>query len=166
MFYWVPIDRSLRPSLRRFVCTIVGLCVLAPAWTATARPANTLQTNGSLRLELPANGNLRVENLRGGVIVGVWHENYVSVSAVSDSGQSSSLPAVIHRSDSLLSIRLARGPVGTPRINLELRIPARAHVAVVTRDGSVDLQGLRAALLAQTVSGAIPVAFPTHPQPS
>ncbi|MDX6305240.1 MAG: hypothetical protein QOI77_2209, partial [Blastocatellia bacterium] len=74
------------------------------------------QTPEGLRFELPANGNLRIENLRGGVIIESWAENFVSVTAITDSGQQSRSPAVIQRSDSLLSIRVARGP---QHINLQ-----------------------------------------------
>src|SRR5207237_8707505 len=82
----------------------------------------------------------------------LWPENYVSISAITDSGQQSRSPAVIQRTDSLLSIRVARGP---EHINLQLRVPARAHTAIVTNDGSVEGRGTPAALLSQTVSGEI-----------
>ena len=118
-----------------------------------------VQSPEGLRFELPANGNLRIENLRGGVIAEVWSENYVSVVAITDSGRQSRSPAVISRTDSLLSIRVARG-AGAQRINLQLRIPARAHAAIVTGEGSVEVQGLPAALLVQTVSGEIRVDLP------
>ena len=118
------------------------------------------RSDDGLRLELPANGNLRIENLRGGVIAELWGEDYVSVSAIFDSGKQSRSPAVVQRSDSLLSVRVARAPVGGPRINLELRIPARAHVAIITDEGSVAVRGLPAALLAQTISGEIRVDLP------
>jgi len=108
-----------------------------------------------VRLELPDNGNLRVENLRGGVIADLWNENYVSVLAITDRGQVSRSPAVVQRTDTLLSVRVARGPVGAPRINLQLKIPASAHLAIVTAEGSIGVRNLPAALLAQTVSGEV-----------
>jgi len=117
-------------------------------------PTASYQTPEGLRFELPVNGNLRIENLRGGVIVESWAENFVSLTAISDSGQQSRSPAVIQRSDSLLSIRVARGP---QHINLQLRVPARAHAAIITNDGSVEVQGSLAALLVQTISGEIRV---------
>jgi len=143
---------------------LFGVIALICAFIVGGIPAHGFfaesQTNQDLRLELPANGNLRVENLRGGVIAELWDENYVSVSAISDSGQPSRSPAVIQRSDSLLSVRVARGPLGAPKINLELRIPARAHAAIVTGQGSVDVRGLPSALLIQTISGEIRVELP------
>src|SRR5438876_7428753 len=150
---------SLRDFLKKSIRLILILylaCFANGASTSSARS----QSNESLHLELPANGNLRIENLRGGVITQVWNEDYVSVSAILDSGQQSRSPAVMQRSDSLLSVRVARGPAGAPRINLELRIPARAHAAIITDEGSVEVRGLPAALLAQTTSGEIRVELP------
>ncbi len=113
--------------------------------------------NQSLRFELPANGNLRVENLRGAVIAEVWNEPYVSISAVADTGATVKSPAVIESSSSLLSVRVARGAAGSTPVNLELRIPARAHAAIVAGNGSVEVRGLPAALLIQTGAGEIRV---------
>src|SRR5437660_4120946 len=160
MLYAVPTDHSLICSLRKLFCVVVGLCVVALPWFVTARPAIEFQSIEGLRFELPENGNLRVENLRGGVIVELWKEDYASIAAITDSGQQSRSPAVIQRTDSLLSVRVARGPVGAQRINLELHIPARAHAAIITAEGSVEVRGLPAALLIQTVSGEIRVDLP------
>ena len=156
----VPTDHFPANSLRKLLCLVVGFCVVALPLFGRARSAPNPQSPEGLRLELPENGNLRVENLRGGVIVELWSENYVSVSAITDSGQPSRSPAVIQRSDSLLSVRVARGPLGAQRINLELRIPARAHAAIVTGAGAVEVRGAPAALLVQTNSGEIRVELP------
>src|SRR2546427_3193269 len=74
------------------------------------RSATRPQSQEGVRLELPDNGNLRVENLHGGVIADLWNENYVSVLAITDSGQASRSPAVVQRTDTLLSVRVVRGP--------------------------------------------------------
>jgi VWFA-related protein len=136
------------------------LCLAALIPFGAGAGSATAQGRGDLRFELPANGNLRVENLRGAVIAEVWDENYVSVNAVGDTGQTSNLPAIVEPGKTLLSIRLARGAQGGARINLELRIPARTHLAVSTSDGSIELRGLPAALLVQSVSGEIHVELP------
>lgn len=159
MFYALPSDRSPICSFRKVLSAVVGLCLIALT-NAGAAPAAILQSDEGLRFELPTNGNLRIENLRGGVIAEVWKENYVSVVAITDAGLQSRSPAVIQRTESLLSIHVARGPAGAQRINLHLRIPARAHAAIITGDGSVEVQGLPAALLVQTVSGEIRVDVP------
>jgi len=139
---------------------IAVLCIALVAQAGVTIPPPNFQSPEGLRFELPANGNLRIENLRGGVIAEVWSENYVSVVAITDSGRQSRSPAVISRTDGLLSIRVARGAAGAQSINLQLRMPARAHAAIVSGEGSVEVQGLPAALLVQTVSGEIRVDLP------
>ena len=153
MFLALPRERVLSCSRNNSLSLIAVLCIALVTQAGTlSRPAVHLQTPEGLRLELPANGNLRIENQRGGVIVELWPESYVSVLAITDSGQQSRSPAVIQRTESLLSIRIARGP---QHINLQLRVPARAHAAIVTNAGSVEVRGTPAALLVQTVSGEI-----------
>ena len=147
---------SLRDFFEKSIRLILILYLEVFANGASTSAAGS-QSEDGLRLELPVNGNLRIENLRGGVIAKLWGEDYVLVSAIFDSGKQSRSPAVVQRTDSLLSVRVARASVGTPRINLELRIPARAHIAIITNEGSVEVLGLPAALLAQTTSGEIRV---------
>jgi Ca-activated chloride channel family protein len=150
-------SERVRSSAQRTLGIVALICAVLVTQQPATGSAVLFQVNPDLRLELPANGNLRVENLRGGVIAELWDQNYVSVSAVTDSGERSRSPAVIQRSDTLLSVRVARGSVGAQKITLELRIPARAHAAIVTGAGSVAVKGAPAALLIQTISGEIRV---------
>jgi Ca-activated chloride channel family protein len=152
--------RALLLSLKNSFALVAVICVALASHPGAANTPVNLQSSEDLRFELPANGNLRIENLRGGVITEVWKESYVSVTAITDSGRQSRSPAVIQRTDSLLSIRVARGKAGAQDINLQLRIPARAHAAIITGEGSVQVEGLPAALLVQTISGEIRVALP------
>src|SRR5258708_39598172 len=96
MFLALPNRRAL-PLLRKNSFGLIAvLCFALVAQAGTPiLPAIQPQTPEGLRLELPANGNLRIENQRGGVIVELWAENYVSVAAITDSGQQSRSPAVI-----------------------------------------------------------------------
>ena len=151
---------SVRLFLEKSLCLVLIFVCAVLAGFASDKTTG-LQSDQGLHLELPANGNLRIENLRGGVIAEIWSQDYVSVSAIFDSGKVSRSPAVVQRTDSLLSVRVARGLTDAPRINLELRIPARAHIAIITGEGSVQVLGLPAALLVQTVSGEIRVELPT-----
>jgi VWFA-related protein len=162
MHYRAPSHPSRTYSLNKLVCAVLAaflallsLVVVSPSSTAT-------QANGELRFELPSNGNIRIENFRGSVIAQVWQENYVSVSAVADSGEASRMPAIVDRGEGLLSIRLARAPKGSARINLELNVPERAHLAIVTSDGPIEVRGLAAALSAQSVSGEIQIEIPDN----
>jgi VWFA-related protein len=121
-----------------------------------------LQSDEGLRFDLPANGNLRVENLRGGIIVEIGKQNYVAVSAITDHGQQKVSPAIVQRTEGLLSVRVSRGMADASRINLVLTIPERSHAALLTQNGSVEVRGLPAALLVQTVSGEIRVEVPEN----
>jgi len=89
-----------------FVAMLVVCSGLVP-FTSSLASFSINQSQKGLRLDLPANGNLRVENGRGGVRVEVWDEKYLSLEAVSDSGEAIRSPAVIQNSDSLLSVLAA-----------------------------------------------------------
>ncbi|MEO8433438.1 MAG: VWA domain-containing protein [Pyrinomonadaceae bacterium] len=115
----------------------------------------------AIRVELPENGNLRVENLRGSVIVEVWGENYVSVSATTNGRQSRS-PAIIQRTDRLLSVRVKAGLANEAGVSLTVRMPERTRAAIVTSTGTVKFSELPAALLVQTISGPIHADFPSE----
>jgi hypothetical protein len=117
------------------------------------------QTSSGVRLELPANGNLRVENLRGAVIMEVGDESFVTVAAVAENGEQMPSPAVIQSSATLLSVRVARADK-SPRVHLTLRVPAKTHAAIFTANGSVEVRSLPRALLVQTVSGEVRVDVP------
>jgi len=154
-------DHSYSSIVAKSISLALGICLLVLC-TGSGHP--TLagpQSEVGLRFDLPANGNLRVENLRGGVIVAVWKQDYVAVSTISDSGEPKTSPAVIQRTDGLLSVRISRSPAAASgRINLVLSIPDRTHAAILTQDGSVQIRGLPAALLIQTVGGEIRVEAP------
>jgi VWFA-related protein len=151
MLYWTSSEFSRVAILKKLVCSLAALALVPSLFAVPARPIQS----GDLRFELPRNANLRVENLRGAVMVQVWSEDYVSVSALGDNGQSNTTAPVVDRGDALLSIRLSRGTKDAPRTNLQLRVPGRAHLAVQTADGAVEVQGVPAALLVQTFSGEI-----------
>jgi VWFA-related protein len=119
------------------------------------------QSANGVRLELPANGNLRVENLRGAVIMEVGEEPFVSITAVAENGEHVPSPAVIQTSASLLSVRIVRADKA-PRVHLTLRVPAKTHAAIFTSNGSVEVRGLPRALLVQTASGDIRVDVPAE----
>jgi VWFA-related protein len=148
-----------------FLCAIsIAVVVLSTSFVSTSSTFASLhasQTNQSVQFELPANGNLRVENPGGGVSAEVWEEKYVSISPVGDTGAAIRSSAVIQSSESLLSVRVPRGASGSGRVNLELRIPVRTHAAIITSSGSVEVQGLPAALLIQTLSGEIRLDVPS-----
>jgi len=151
---FIPLSNHSRSSI--LVAALIVALVPGGPKASILRPQN--QSEAGVRVELPANGNLRVENLRGGVIVNIWKQDYVAVSAITDRGEARTSPAVIRRSDGLLSVRVARGEPGkTTNVNLVLSMPERSHAAILTQDGAVEVRGLPNALLIQSVSGEIRV---------
>lgn len=146
--------------VREILIVLALAAVYSLAFPARLVSRSQARSNQNLRFELPANGNLRIENLRGAVIAEVWNEPYVSIAAVTDSGEAVRSPATIQSSESLLSVRVARAAGGAP-VNLELRIPSRTHAAIFTAAGSVEVRGVPKALLVQTTSGEIRVDMPS-----
>ncbi|MGZ5438196.1 MAG: hypothetical protein ACXWIF_19340, partial [Pyrinomonadaceae bacterium] len=64
-------------SLRRrrsplIVCELMLAATLVLSFNSASASVTSFQSNQNLRFELPSNGNLRVENLRGVVIAEVW----------------------------------------------------------------------------------------------
>ncbi|HEV8589927.1 MAG TPA: VWA domain-containing protein [Pyrinomonadaceae bacterium] len=153
--------RRPSPVLVREMLIVAALVMANSLWSHRSFTAFSQNSNPSLRFELPANGNLRVENLRGAVIAEVWDQPNVSIAAVTDSGEVLRSPAVIQTSDSLLSVRVPRVAGNAARVNLELRIPTRTHAAIFTATGPVEVRGVSSALLVQTTSGEIRVDLPT-----
>src|ERR1700694_49145 len=95
MFLAVSSERPLSPVKRTLGIVALIWAVLAAQGPAPGS-APTFQASQDLRLELPANGNLRVENLRGGVIAELWDQNYVSVAAITAVESNGEPPAGIH----------------------------------------------------------------------
>src|SRR5258705_6531422 len=101
MHHRAPSNSSPTLSLNRFLSIIIAATLALCPIIARPLSVDATQSTGELRLELPANGNISVENLRGSVIAQVWKERYVSVTAVADSGEARSLPAVVDRGEGL-----------------------------------------------------------------
>jgi VWFA-related protein len=146
-----------RANRCRFICFFLGLSILicSPALKST-----WAQQAEGVRADLPENGNLRVENLRGSVTIEVWNESYVSIAAITN-GQLSRTAAIIERTERLLSVRVAPGSTSDRSgVSLAVRMPAHARAAIITANGSVKVLDLPAALLVQTRSGPIYAEFP------
>ncbi len=152
--------RRNSPAPFREIAIVLAM-ILSFASPAPFISQTRAQTNSGVRLELPANGNLRVENLRGAVIMEVGDESFVTVTAVGENGEQMASPAVIQSSPSLLSVRVARADK-SPRVHLTLRVPPKTHAAIFTANGSVEVRSLPRALLVQTVSGEVRIDVPRN----
>jgi VWFA-related protein len=112
-----------------------------------------------IRIDVPADGRVHVENRFGDVAVEIWDKPYVSVSAVVTSPSLSSLtrsPIVIDNRGSFLSISTQRIPINSiAAIDLTLKIPKPANIQVRTIKGKIVLRGLSESALLKSISGDI-----------
>src|SRR5437867_5416325 len=115
-------------------------------------PGLFLSSNSSLgnnpdddiRIDVPADGRVRIENRFGDVSVQVWDRTYVSVSAIVTSPTPSTLtrsPIVIDNRGNYLSISALRIPVtSVAAIDLTIQIPQTANLEVATTKGRIVLR--------------------------
>jgi VWFA-related protein len=119
-----------------------------------------------VRADLPAGGELRIENRRGNVSVEVWSEQHVSVTAKVAGRSPARSPVVIQRTESLLSIGVVRASgraaAATARVDLMLRIPERSRTEINTLNGEVLVRGLPATLAVKTAAGDISAELPSN----
>ncbi|HYY96326.1 MAG TPA: VWA domain-containing protein [Pyrinomonadaceae bacterium] len=163
---------------------VVSLLLAATPCVSTARAAQSVEGGGQsfLNIALPPSGEMLVENRRGSVRVEVWAEDHVALAAdVQGAGRARGrgLPVAVSHTETLLTIKvtdaapaaaLARRTLKAgarrmskavvPRVDLILRVPASARMKVYTSDGALEIRGLPASLVAQTISGDLTLALP------
>ena len=132
-----------RTVLRRARCAafllVLSMALMPWASVSGGAPRQSSAGDGGagfLNIALPPSGEVLVENRRGGVEVEVWSEDHVAVAALVE-GQKLALrgkrPVNVERVEGLLTIKVAGAGVSTPsRIDLKLRVPARARLKVFT----------------------------------
>jgi Ca-activated chloride channel homolog len=112
-----------------------------------------------IRIDVPADGRVHVENRFGDVNAEVWDKQFVSVSAVVTGPTSSVLkrsPILIDNRGTYLSISAVRVPINSiAAIDLIIKIPSKAHLEVSTAKGKISLRGLSASALLKSGSGDI-----------
>jgi Ca-activated chloride channel homolog len=162
----------------------VSLLLAATPCVSPARAAQTGEGGGQgfLNIVLPPGGEMLVENRRGSVRVEVWTEDHIALAADvqgAASARGRGLPVAVSHTESLLTIKVtdatpAAAPsrrtlkaearrtskAVAPRVDLILRVPASARMKVYTSDGALDVRGLPASLVAQTISGDLTLALP------
>ncbi len=114
--------------------------------------------------DLPANGSIRIENQRGSVKVLVSEEDRVNVETSYDGDAPNRSPVIIRKTSKLLNVLVAKDATGksTTRVNLVIRVPAKARLEIVTNTGDVDLLGVPASLSVLTLSGRVDMALPPN----
>lgn len=113
-------------------------------------------TQNGVRLDLPANAQLRVENARGIVTVETWNEIYVWLET--DDGGAQPAPVRIERDEGRLTIRtvdVEANNTNAPLVNLRLRMPLHAQVEIATGNGRIEIRGAPASLSANSETGDI-----------
>ncbi len=157
---------------------LLGVCVTLPA---SARQAADDGEAGFVNFALPAGGEVLIENRRGGVWVEVWDGEQVELATSGGTGAEAPkvskpparragrgrksaagprLPFNVESGGGSLKITVERAAAGAPRVDLRLRVPQTARLRVYTSDGEVEVNGLPASLVAQTLSGDLRVALP------
>ena len=113
-----------------------------------------------IRADLPADGQLRVDNPRGSVHVEVWNEQFVAVIATVKGEKPKGAPVSVQRTEQLLTVNVSPKDVGmTTRVDLVLRIPERSRAEIIATTGEIKVQGIPTELTAKTVSGNIRAEF-------
>jgi len=133
---------------------IVLICVALNAQSPNVSP-------GGLKIEVPAESSIRIENQYGEVTTEVWKEMFVSVSTEIENGSSlRRSPVVIENKPRQLGISILRR-VTDPAlaINLVVKIPEDARVEIVTGKNHATLRGSPASASLRTSSGSIAIQF-------
>jgi VWFA-related protein len=164
----VALSRHVRRGFkaRAFFASVLALSlslILDVTGAGVAARQSDDDANGFVRLALPASGEVLVENRRGGVQVEVWGGDQVALAAVVKSTTRAArqrLPVNIERGDALtIGVERAALP-HSPRVDLKVRVPASARLKVYTSDGELEVRGVPASLVAQTISGDLRLAVP------
>ena len=119
--------------------------------------AVSAQTQAGIHIDLPANGQLRIENRFGDITtsVGIERDVLISFEVIGNNADSGS-PVVIETSQNLLSVSVKNSEIDWQRrVNLTVRLPANTKAEIVTREGTILSRGLPASLSLNTVGGNI-----------
>lgn len=92
--------------------------------------ASAVNTQDEIRIDVPANGTIKVQNDFGTVAVEVWENSYAAVSAsIEGSAKFSRSPIVIDNRGTLLMISIVRRKVDpVAAIHLRLKVPENIKV--------------------------------------
>jgi VWFA-related protein len=145
-------------QVKRVFVAALFLVFVSVSCFAQAEPSNSF---GSIEIELPANGRVRVENQFGEVSAQVWNEKYVSISATIEGPLPfARSPVVIDNTAQLLGIRIIRRPIDpNAAVNVIVKLPHGARVEVVTGKGRAFLRGTPSSATLKSTSGTLAVEF-------
>jgi len=144
-------------SAKNSACSVIILVVAVLLfWVIDSRA----KTEEGIRIDLPENGNVKIDNPFGSVQVQIWQEKYVLVSAAVSQSQDSS-PVVIDNRKELLSISAVHHPLErAAAIDLVVSLPASSHLELTTTSGAIKMRGLPAKATLRSTAGAVTVELP------
>ena len=139
---------------------LCGAVLIMAATCAGLRAQTAVDPNAGLRIEVPANPSIRIENQFGEITTEVWNENFVSVSSEFEGTSLRRSPVVIENKPNQLAISILRRPTDPAfTVNLLVKVPTDARVEIVTGKSSSILRGSPASATLRSTSGAIDVEF-------
>jgi Ca-activated chloride channel homolog len=116
-----------------------------------------------IRIDVPADGRVHVENKFGDVNAEVWSKPYVTVAASLDEAGARlrRSPILIDNRGKYLAISVFRAPTDPPAVvHLTVKLPIASHLDVVTVSGRISLRGLSASASLNSNSGDIESIIP------
>ncbi len=119
------------------------------------------EVDGGLKIEVPADSSIRIENQFGDVTTEVWKEGSVLVSTDIEDGTSlKRSPVMIDKKPKQLAISILRR-VTDPAvvINITVKVPEDARVEIVTGKNRATLRGAPASATVRSSTGNIEVQF-------
>ena len=144
--------------LRASAICLVVLCVVLISLGSSAAKTLTTFADDGIRIDVPINSRIRVENQFGPVTVDVWQEKYVSVAATLEGSDRpfTRSPIVIENKTTGLSISVIRTPVDpSSSIELSVKMPSDAHAQIFTREGNIVIRGLAASASLRSMAGNV-----------
>ena len=136
----------------------LGLClIILPGLYLSSNSTSGNIIDDDIRIDVPQDGRVHVDNKFGDVVAEVWDKTYVSVSAtVTNASSLNRSPIVIDNKGNYLAISTLKIPVNAAvTIDLKIKIPQSANLEVGTNKGKIVLRGLSASALLKTTTGDI-----------
>ena len=110
-----------------------------------------------IRIDVPADARVHVENKFGNVDAEVWDQAYVSVSAsLAEAAAALRSPILIDNRGKYLSISVFRAPTDPVTVvHLTVKVPSSAQLELVTNEGRIKLIGTPSKASLKTTGGDI-----------
>ena len=137
---------------------LIGLIIL-PGLLLSSNQSLGKRYEDDIKIDIPPDGRVRVDNRFGDVTAEVWEQRYVSVSAAisgSSAASQNRSPIVIDNRNGFLSVSTSRIPVNSATvIDLTIKVPASANLEVSTSKGKITVRGLSASARLKSIAGDI-----------